>query len=220
MSDSSTNISDALLLMGRHCPYCPAVLKALQALQRDGLIGTLDTLFIEDHPEQAAALGVRSVPWLRLGPFELSGLRSESELREWVVKAGTVQGTAQYLKELLMTGKIASVLKLTHDRAGIMQALLFLFSSPDTDLNTRIGISAVMESLVGSGKIDEIITHLCELTRHQQPGIRGDACYYLALSGNKNVIPCIEILINDTDASVREIATESLQQLHTASPHS
>ena len=34
--------------MGRHCPYCPTVLKGLQALLQDRLIGKLETVVIED----------------------------------------------------------------------------------------------------------------------------------------------------------------------------
>ena len=74
---------DALLLKTSSCPHCPIVLKALQALEAEGSIGELTVINIEDQPELADELGVRSVPWTRIGPFELAGLRTEQELRDW-----------------------------------------------------------------------------------------------------------------------------------------
>ena len=91
MSETRTP-PDTLLLMGKQCPYCPTVLKGLQSLEATGVIGHLETVVIEDNPEIAAELGVRSVPWVRIGPFELPGLRAEEELREWAEKAGSVSG--------------------------------------------------------------------------------------------------------------------------------
>ena len=65
------------MLLGTHCPYCPTVLKELGELVKSGVIGKLVVVNIEQHPEVARELGVRSVPWVRIGPFELEGLRSE-----------------------------------------------------------------------------------------------------------------------------------------------
>ena len=53
MNDSDTDTDtppDALMLMGTHCPYCPSVLKALQALVETGDISHLETHNIEENP--------------------------------------------------------------------------------------------------------------------------------------------------------------------------
>jgi glutaredoxin len=204
---------DALLLMGRQCPYCPTVLKGLQTLLQDHVIGKLETVVIEDHPDRATELGVRSVPWVRIGTFELTGLRSEQELREWAQQAGALQGTAKYLDELLSTGNIGKVLDAISAEPGTMQALLLLFADPDTELNTRIGISAVMESLEGGTELQTIEPELYELLRHTEARVRGDACYYLALGGNRGSLSRIEPLLQDPDHNVREIAHDTIARL-------
>ena len=204
---------DALLLTGKHCPYCPTVLRGLQALQADGVIGKLETVVIEDQPERAAELGVRSVPWVRIGPFELAGLRSEQELRSWAEKAGTEAGMAGYLDELLSGGNIDKGMALVRDNPGTLHALLLLLADPDTKLNTRIGISVIMESLENSARLQDIVDQLGELAGHAEASVRGDACHYLALSGSSAAIPYIRPLLEDEDAGVREIAAESLEQL-------
>ena len=50
---------------------------------KQGLIAQLTVTNIQEAPERAQQLGVRSVPWLQLGPFALSGLHRLGELTEW-----------------------------------------------------------------------------------------------------------------------------------------
>ena len=191
--------------MGKQCPYCPTVLKGLQALKAAGEINKLETVVIE--------LGVRSVPWVRIGPYELAGLRSEQELREWAHKAGSEAGMANYLDELLSSGELLKAQQVIREDPGAMHTLLGLLSDPDTQLNTRIGISAIMEEFAGSEQLQDMVDQLGELTKHSEASIRGDACHFLALSGDNRAVNFIESLLEDPDASVREIAGDSLEQL-------
>ena len=202
---------DALMLMGTQCPYCPGVLKALQAMLKSGAIGKLEYHNIEENPELARELGVRSVPWVRIGSFELEGLRSEKELREWAAKAGTDTGLTTWLEELLSSGNISKPLERVRSEPAMMDALLQLFADPDTELNIRIGISAIMEDLQGTDTLNAIIKPLGKLTQHDDARVRGDACHYLSLSGNPDAGTYIKPLLDDKDAGVREIARESLE---------
>jgi thiol-disulfide isomerase/thioredoxin len=216
MSTSSPTAGpDALMLLGTHCPYCPTVLRGLGELVKSGAIGKLEAVNIEQHPQVARELGVRSVPWVRIGPFELEGLRSEKELRMWAEATGTETGFASYLDELLSTGKIDQAIKLVKNNAGAIKALLLLFSDPETQLNTRIGISAIIEALAGSDLLLGIVERLGELSRHDEPRIRVDAAHYLGLTGNGKAITYLERLVDDADADVRAIARENLDLLKT-----
>ena len=141
---------EALLLMGTHCPWCPKVLESLKDLLADGVIASLETVNVDEQPEIAAELNVRTVPWVRIGPFELEGLRSEQELKEWAHKAGSAEGLAAYLDELLSTGKIDKALGMVRKDPASLDALLALFSDTETQINTRIGISAIIDDLEGS----------------------------------------------------------------------
>jgi thiol-disulfide isomerase/thioredoxin len=201
------------MLLGTHCPYCPAVLKSLSELVKSGAIGKLEAVNIEQHPDIARALGVRSVPWVRIGPFELEGLRSEKELRTWAEAVGTETGYASYLDELLSTGKIDRAIKLVQRNPNSIKAMLALFSDPDTQLNTRIGISAIIENLAGSELLQEIVDRLGELSRHDDPRIRGDAAHYLGLTGSPRAMTYLERLVDDADGDVKAVARESLDML-------
>jgi len=221
MDSTEMNTSpDALLLLGTRCPYCPGMLDALAGMVKSGAIGTLRVVNIEQRPDIAQELGVRGVPWVRIGSYELEGLRSEQELRDWTSKAGTTAGLAAWLNELLASGRIAKVLDLVEADAGTLEALLLLFADPETQLNTRIGISAIMEELAGTDRLRGLVARLGELTHHEKAHIRGDACHYLELAGDPAAVKYLRPLLQDRDAQVREVAQESLLHLQSVAGNS
>jgi len=206
---------DALFLLGTHCPHCPAMLQGLANLVKAGALGTLKVVNIEQRGDIARQLGIRSVPWVRIGSFNLEGLRSEQELAEWARRAATHSGMTEWLNELLSSGNIATALQAIRSDPAGMEALLQLFTDTDTQLNARIGISAIMEDLKGTAALVGVIDQLGELTGHEDTRIRGDACHYLALSGSPKAAEYIKPLLDDPDADVRDVAREGLEQFET-----
>jgi hypothetical protein len=210
---------DALLLMGTHCPWCPSVLASLQELHADGIIASLETVVIEEHPEVAAELGVRTVPWVRIGPFELEGMRSTAELREWAEKAFSEQGLGDWLDELLSSGQIKKVEQRIKQAPDTLAALITLFARSETGINTRIGISAIIEDLEDSELLQSQSDRLLELLGHKDANIRADACHFLSLTGLPTAQAAIKPLLEDADADVRSMAHDSLERLQGARLH-
>ena len=210
---------DALLLMGTHCPWCPKVLASLQALLADGTIGSLETVNVEEQPALAAELNIRTVPWVRIGPFELEGMRSSTELREWARRAGSGDGMAEWLDELLSNGNIGRVEKQLQQEPANLGILLTLFSKSGTGLNTRIGISAIIEDLERTELLQSQSDRLAGLLHHQDAHIRGDACPFLSLTGLPQAKALIEPLLIDPEPDVRRIAMESLEHLQQSILH-
>ena len=202
---------DALFLLGTHCPHCPTVLQGLANLVKAGTLGSLKIVNIEQRGDIARELGVRTVPWVRIGSFELEGLRSEKELREWAARATANTGMIDWLNELLGSGNLDKPLERVSSDPAMMDALLKIFTDPETGLNIRIGISAIMEDLKGTETLSAIVDQLGKLTQHEDAHIRGDACHYLSLSGNPAATAYIKPLLSDKDENVREVARESLE---------
>lgn len=201
---------DALLLLTSACPFCPTVLKALGELVKGGRIGRLEVINLDRHPEAAQTYKARSVPWVRLGPYELDGLRSEAELKQWAERAGTPEGAAAYLSELLATGGLAKVTELVNQDGVHLDALALLVGDPETDLHVRLGIGALFEELQGERVLARLVDPLGALTASGEARTRADACHYLALTRDRRAIPYIEPLLDDRDAAVREVAQEGL----------
>ncbi len=203
----------ALLLLSSSCPHCPTVLQGLAELVKAGHIGRLEVVNIEAEPDTARKLGVRSVPWVRIGAFELEGLHTRAELANWAERAGNPAGRALYLAELLTTGQMQRAQRLVRTDPSWFEALLDLLEDTDTELSVRIGIGALVEEFARDPALLGSIQRLGAQTRHSDARIRSDAAYYLGLTGSDEAKPFLEALSADKDADVREISREALEEL-------
>lgn len=208
--------ADAALLIAPGCAHCPGVLDALGKLLKEGLIGRLEVTNVAVHPQAAQAAGTRTVPWIRIGPYELEGAHSPGELRDWAELAAAGAGMAAYLAYLIEQQRLPRLLALVKERPPLLHELVPLVGDLETPMGVRIGIGAVMEELQDSGLLAGIIDELGALTRAAEPQVRADACHYLALSGDPRALPYVEPLLQDADGEVREIAGESLPLLRDA----
>jgi thiol-disulfide isomerase/thioredoxin len=209
---------DALLLLAPGCAYCPKVLEALTELVKDGALGTLEVVNVVERPARARELGVRSVPWTRIGPFILEGLQSKSELRQWAERAARGEGMSEYVARQLKGNRLARVQRLLQHEPRWAAALLPLIEDPDTAITVRLGVGAVIEDLADSDILAGLTAALGRLSTHRDHRVRSDACHYLGLTGSDAAVPYLRPRLQDEDAEVREIAAESLERLGHAEP--
>jgi thiol-disulfide isomerase/thioredoxin len=207
---------EAQMLLGTHCPHCPSVLASLSELVKQGVVSKLEVVNLEQRPEIGSELGVRSVPWVKIGPFELTGLHSKAELQSWAERAGSEQGMTQYFEALLGEGEVMRVLEMIASDHGLLHALVGLVSDVDAKINARIGAGVVFEDYEGKAELQALVPELGELTRHPDPRVRSDACHYLSLTHDASVEKYIEPLLKDDDDDVREVAEESMAVLNDA----
>ncbi len=215
MADAEEKMTppQALMLLGTHCPHCPSVLASLSDLVKQGVISKLEVVNLEKMPETARVLGVRSVPWVRLGPFEFTGLHSKAELQSWAEQAGSEQGMTAYIEQQLGDGEAKQVMAMIERDHSLLHALIGLVSNPDAKINARLGAGVVFEEYEGTEELLALIPELLELIRHEDARVRSDACHYLSLTHDRSVSQHIEALLDDAHAEVREVAVESLAYL-------
>ncbi len=201
---------DALLLIAPGCPHCPTVLEALSGLVKNGDIGRLEVVNIASHPERAAALGVRSVPWTRIGPFTLDGRHAAGELKHWAEQARRGGGHGEYAAHLLESSRLQDAEKLVHQHRHTLAELVALLDEPDTSMHVRIGIGALLEGMQDTRPLRDIVHDLGRLTLSELPQTRADACHYLGLTGSPEARPYAHACLEDADPEVRQIAMETL----------
>lgn len=189
------------------------MLAALAELVKQGNVGRLEAVNLEQHPEVAQALGVRSVPWLRLGQVELAGVHSKAELVEWAKKADSEAGVADWFHQLLKEGQLARVQAAIAAAPERLGAVLPIVGNVDASLNVRVGAGVLLEDFAGDAALQALLPRLAELSRHDDARVRADACHYLGLTGDHAARPWLEARLRDDDADVREIAAESLDSL-------
>lgn len=215
MSAPSTSPLEAELLIATGCAHCPVVLEGLSSLIKEGIIGSLRITNIVSQPERAQELGVRSVPWLQLGPFILQGLHSPAELREWAKRASSLEGMSIYLHDQLKQGNLEAMEQLLASQPQWLEALLSLLENEDTDMKVRIGVDALLESLATTTDLSSLVEGLGQLSQHARQALRSDASHYLSLTGSPAAIPYLEARLQDESAEVRDIAKEGLAELKT-----
>ena len=211
--NSQYQAPEALMLLGTSCPHCPSVLRSLSELVEQGILSKLEVVNLKQRPDVAQELGVRSVPWVRIGPFELAGLRTMEELKRWAQTTATHQGIRDYLGAMLAEGEVDRVLAMIAKESTLMARVIELLDDADAKINIRLGVGAIVEEYKGTPLLQEYIPQLGKLTLHMDPRVRGDACHYLALSHSYSAKVYIQPLLEDESADVRETAEDSLHEL-------
>lgn len=208
------NASPAILmLMGRQCTYCGPMMQTLTELMKAGQIAELRIVNIENSPELAMRLGVRSVPWLQIGPFELLGSRSKQEILLWIERASSSAGFNDYLEEVLSEGKLEYANKLIESHPQALENIIELMADPEAKINVRLGVAVIIEEMAESVEFKAVVPRLIDYLSSKDARIRGDACHYLSLTRDVSHIPLIERLLSDESEEVREIAQDSLDEL-------
>ncbi len=192
------------------CPHCPNILLALSELIKEGAIAELDVSNIALLPEKAQALNIRSVPWIKIGPFELTGSHTKDELQTWIERTQSDTGMQDYFNELLTTGELKKVIQLVKKDPNLFQHFPKMMQNDKTSLGAKIGIGAIFEEFQGSPSIQNLIPMLTELLQSENASLRNDACYYLGLTESPDAIEAIKSLSNDETAEVRETVRDAL----------
>jgi len=207
------NTPTALLLIATGCQHCPSVLQSLCELVKEGKLSSIEVVNIVEDPERARSLNVRSVPWLKLGEFELLGLKSKTEILKWIKKSATPDDMSAYFEELMVSGEISKVHKLIEEQPQQMKTLFKIMADENSGLSARIGVGAIIEQLEGSEILTQNINELAKYCKHKQARVRSDACYYLGLTHHPDAEKYIRPLLKDTNSEVKEIAEEALAEL-------
>jgi hypothetical protein len=183
---------------------------SLQKLQEEGLIANLEVANVTEAQARAAELGVRSVPWLRLGEFTLTGAQSPQQLRQWVERAAAPGGMSGYLEHLLANGELKEAEALLQRQPQHLATLLPLLGDPEGKIQVRLGVSALFEGFEDSDALRALLPPLVTLSHSEDYRVRSDACHILGLSHSNEALPALQERLEDDNGEVREIAADSI----------
>ena len=215
VESSSQNKSppDALMFLSETCPHCPQVLLNLTDLLKAGDLASLKILNISHHSRQARELNIRSLPWVKIGPFEIEGLSRAHEYAKWARAVNTIEGLCDYLKLLLETGQLKKAEYVIESEDEGFDALLTLVADVEANITVRTGASALLEALEGSQKLEQAISEIAGMLKSDKANIRADACYFLGLTHNPIAISMLQPMLRDGNKHVHELASESIEKL-------
>lgn len=207
---------DALMILGTRCPHCPAVLKQLSRLLEEGHLGRLQVINLEQHPEEAQQYGVRSVPWVRIGQYQLHGAQTRETMLQriqWTHEQTTLKTTFDYLLSEAQVDQAIAQIKADPNK---FSAIMDLLADPKTVLSTRIGIGVVMEEFAETALLDEQLERFATLAKHDDTRIRADVCHYLSLTtNNEKALAILKKHQDDPSDEVKEVVADSIEALTT-----
>ncbi len=203
----------ATLLLGTYCPHCPSILHNLSELVKKGKLSQLNVINIETAPEVARQYGVRSVPWIKIGDYVLTGLQPLEALEqriEWTKNQNKKLGEYDHL---LSHGKAQAVINEIRKNPKNFDIIMKLLSDPGTILSTRIGIGVIMEEFENTDLLRAHINELIQLLDSDDSRLQADAAHYLSFTHDKRAIPALEAHKNTEDTELKELIEDSLGQL-------
>ncbi|MEK6663673.1 MAG: HEAT repeat domain-containing protein [Pseudomonadota bacterium] len=200
----------ALLFTTPDCPHCPGVKAGLSTLLQEGGIAALEVLDISSATERTQALGVKSVPWFRIGELEFEGAMSLGELRTWATRAASASGLKDYFFEMLKSGRRRKVEDMIRADPQRSIALVDLMRDPEASMAIRLGIGAVLEEFQGSAIAASMVPKLAEMLHDPEPRNRADAAHFLSLIGDAQARELLRGCLSAPDPEVREIAYDAL----------
>ena len=203
-------LPDVLLFTTPACPHCPGVKQALGILAEERLIASLEVVDLVAHPERAQAMGVKSVPWFRIGELEFEGAMTLGELRTWAMRAASASGLKDYFFEMLKSGRRRKVEDMIRADPQRSVALVDLMREPEASMAIRLGIGAVLEEFQGSAIAAPMVPKLADMLHDPEPRNRADAAHFLSLIGDGEALKLLRDCLNDPDPEVREIAYDAL----------
>lgn len=205
---------EATLAITPVCPHCPGMMEVLGQLVKKGNISALHIINIAAQNEFAGKNEIRSVPWLRLGPFILQGLHTQKEIQSWIDRYQSDTGVEDYFTELLSNGELDTVGRAIKTSPEIIQQLIPLISSDETNINVRLGLGAILEDLAGQAILEILLKDLIQLLGHSNPRVRGDAAHFLSFIHSPDALTALQQRREETDPEVREIIEESIETLN------
>lgn len=218
MPTSNASI-DVTLVIATNCSHCQQVLTDCADLVKHAEIDELQIINISSVPEKAQAFNIRSVPFIKIGPFELFGAHTKTELRQWLNRLNSPKGMEDYFNELFEQGELERVSEIVQTDHHQISTIINMMANEDTPLGSRIGISAIFEQLQGDAKLAAHIQELADLTDSDNVSIRIDTAHYLGLTQNIKAIPWLEKLSNDINSEVQTTALEGINMIKMPEVH-
>jgi|GEM_PF-967313 len=191
------------------CHVCPTMEHLFRDLLTQGIISRLEVIDLAQHPELAQRNSVRSVPHYLLGDVAFTGLKTPGEIKQLLARSEIGQWASR-LSEEFKQGNLYEGEQLIRAHELARSAMLELLQSPQTELVTRIALSAVIESLAPQGLFNDRQDDFIALSKHPQEQIALDALYYLQLIGSD---ACVARLRQVAQADHSQLAVEARDML-------
>jgi glutaredoxin len=202
------------VMMSPACPHCSTVVGLVNqlALASTYLEATIiDVTLLADYGQK---YGIRAVPTVVIdGQDQLVGTISEDFLVDRLANSNPSSFHPDSFKKIIKEGDAARLAGMMVADGDLYSGSLELLADPDWSV--RMGMMVVLEG-VAERSPDLVLSaypYLLKLLDHEDRNQRGDTAYLLGLIGDASVLERLEVLLQDENPEVAEVALEAVQQI-------
>lgn len=197
------------------CPFCPEVVRRIQAFPLVSANIHLDIIDGVMFPELAQLDRIRSVPTVILDhQFRWTGSIVLQELLDALVHRDPARMSALELIDIIKEGNAVYLAQMMLQRQTVFPEFMELLRHPNW--SERLGAMVVLEQIAEENPALARTTcsHLLDYLHTAEDPVKGDLIYLLGAVGCSGAIPFLEKrLTGETSVENREVVTEALEKL-------
>ena len=196
----------------KNCQICPQMERLFENMHKNGAINELTIVDIGDKPEVAQQYKIRSVPHYLINDVAFYGLKTEKEIK-LLLQQDKAEKIKEFITGELSEGQLESVEKLIQESSEARDVMMLQLNDRETSLVLRIGFSAIIESLAGTGLFNDIENQFIKLASHEDERIAVDGIYYLSLLATDASLSALTVISKNGKGILPSQAIEVLEDL-------
>lgn len=202
------------VMMSPACPHCPTVVGLVNQLALASTYVETTIIDVTLFAGYGRKYGIRAVPTVVIDEQDhLAGTISENLLVDRLANRDPSTFHPDTFKKIIKEGDAERL-------AGMMVADGDLYSGSlallaDSDWSVRMGMMVVLEGVAERSPdlVRRAYPYILDLLEHEDDNQRGDTAYLLGLIGDASVMDRLEVLLNDANPQVAEVAFEAVQRI-------
>lgn len=193
------------------CNMCPQMERLFHELHQQGAIHELQIIDVTTHPELAEKYHIKSVPSYLINGVTFNGVKTYRDIKKLLQK-DDFQKWVSLVRAELVDGHLDTVERYVKQNEAAGEAMMHLLAQKDTELVVRIGLTAIIESMVEASLLQPYEDKFIQLATHEEERIALDALYYLSLLSSPASLQALGEIAKNGKQSLREDALELLAE--------
>jgi len=202
------------VMMSMACPHCPLVVGLVNQLALASSYLEVSIVDVALFPDYAQEYGVRAVPAVVIdGQDQLVGDISDEVLVDNLTNRDPSSFHPETFKKIIKEGDAERLAGMMVAESNLYSGALELLSDPDWSV--RMGVMVALEEVAERNPdlVRNGYPYLLKLLDHEDRNQRGDTAYLLGRIGYASVLERLQVLLNDENPEVAEVAREAIEQI-------
>jgi hypothetical protein len=202
------------VLMSPACPHCPTVVGLVNQFALASTYVEATIIDVTLFPDYGPKYGIKAVPTVVIDEQDkLVGTISEELLVDRLANSDPSSFHPDSFRKIVKEGDAERLAGMMVADGDLYSGSLELLADPDWSV--RMGMMVVLEEVAESSPdlVRRAYPYILDLLENEDDNQRGDTAYLLGLIGDASVMDRLEVLLNEANPQVAEVAFEAAQRI-------